>query len=65
MRNLKSLFLGCCFLLLTGASSFALQVGDPAPDFKALSTAGAIELSQALQQGPVVLALYYADFTPV
>ncbi len=65
MRYLKPLFLGCCFLLLTGVCSFALQVGDTAPDFKAISTAGAIDLSQTLQQGPVVLALYYADFTPV
>ena len=64
MRYLKHLALTCLVLLFTAVSSFALQVGDRAPDFQALSTTGAITLSQ-LQQGPVVLAFYYADFTPV
>ena len=48
-------------LLATKAA--ALQVGDTAPGFKAQSTAGEIELNEVLQEGPVVLALYYADFT--
>lgn len=42
----------------------SLQVGDTAPDFIADSTEGEITLSRRLLQGPVVLALYYADFTP-
>jgi peroxiredoxin len=49
-------------LLATNAS--ALQVGDKAPDFTARSTKGSIRLSQILDQRSVVLALYYADFTP-
>ena len=65
MRYLKHLSRTCLVLFLTAVSSFALQVGDTAPDFQALSTTGAISLSQLHQQGPVVLALYYADFTPV
>lgn len=65
MRYLKQLSLTCLALFLTAVSSFALQVGDTAPDFQALSTTGAITLSQQQQQGPVVLAFYYADFTPV
>jgi peroxiredoxin len=40
-----------------------LPVGASAPDFTAASTRGTIELARILQQGPVVLALYYADFT--
>ena len=64
MRYLKHLSLTCLVLFCTAVSSFALQVGDSAPDFQALSTSGAITLSQ-LQHGPVVLAFYYADFTPV
>ena len=65
MKMLKGSLLASCLLFFTVVSSFALQVGDTAPDFQALSTAGAINLAQSLQQGPVVLAFYYADFTPV
>ena len=49
---------------LLASKAAALQVGDVAPDFSATSTRGAIILSQILEQGPVGLALYYADFTP-
>ncbi len=48
-------------LLSTNAA--ALQIGDAAPDFTARSTEGELILSQVLKKGPVVLALYYADFT--
>lgn len=48
---------------LLASNAVALQVGDVAPGFSAVSTAGQIELSQVLEKGPVVLALYYADFT--
>ena len=65
MKSLKSLFISALMLFFITAPGFALQVGDSAPDFQAISTAGVINLSQALQQGPVVLAFYYADFTPV
>ena len=49
---------------LLDSTAGALQVGDAAPDFTAMSTRGEVTLSQALEKGPVVLALYYADFTP-
>jgi peroxiredoxin len=49
---------------LLAPNSAALQVGGVAPDFTALSTRGEFILSQALEKGPVVLALYFADFTP-
>ena len=61
---LKTVFLSCCSLLFA-ANSFALQVGDKAPEFTAISTAGEISLTDLLKKGPVVLAFYYADFTPV
>ena len=48
---------------LLASKAVALQVGDVAPDFIAPSTEGEIELSQIVEKGPVVLALYYADFT--
>jgi len=49
---------------LLASSDVTLQVGDDAPDFTAQSTRGEIELGRTLQNGPVVLALYPADFTP-
>ena len=48
---------------LLASKAIALQVGDVAPGFKLQSTAGEVELSRVLEKGPVVLALYYADFT--
>lgn len=40
------------------------QVGDPAPDFEAPSTAGTIRLSGYKGKKHLVLAFYFADFTP-
>lgn len=48
---------------LLSTKAAALQIGTEAPDFTVLSTVGEITLSQTLEKGPVVLALYYADFT--
>jgi peroxiredoxin Q/BCP len=42
-----------------------LQVGDRAPDFTAESTKGTVTLSQYRGEKHVVLAFYFADFTPV
>lgn len=49
---------------LLASKAVALRVGDVAPDFVASSTEGEIELSQVVEKGPVILAFYYADFTP-
>jgi peroxiredoxin len=48
---------------LLASKASALQIGDAAPAFSAPSTRGEIELSRTLEKGPVILALYYADFT--
>ena len=48
---------------LLASNAAALQIGDAAPDFTATSTVGEITLSKMIEKGPVVLALYYADFT--
>ena len=64
IKTLKTLLLSGCSLLFA-ANTYALQVGDQAPDFTALSTGGEISLAELLKTGPVVLAFYYADFTPV
>ena len=52
-------------LMLTPAVSFALDVGDKAPLFSGNSTQGDIELSEYVGKKNVVLALYFAVFTPV
>lgn len=49
---------------LLASNVSALEIGTPAPDFSATSTQGEIVLSQVLENGPVVLAYYPADFTP-
>lgn len=48
---------------LLASNAAALQIGAAAPDFNLMSTEGEISLSRILEKGPVVLALYYADFT--
>lgn len=45
--------------------SLALQAGDQAPQFKGNSTQGKIELADIIGKKNVVLALYFAIFTPV
>ena len=45
--------------------SLALQVGDRAPLFKGNSTQGVIELADLIGKKNIVLALYFAIFTPV
>jgi peroxiredoxin Q/BCP len=45
--------------------SDALEVGDKAPGFEGVSTHGNVILSEFEGNKHVVLALYYADFTPV
>ena len=49
---------------LLASNAEALQAGDAAPCFTAPSTLGEIQLSRVLEKGPVVMALYPADFTP-
>lgn len=52
-------------LLLSSIAAQALEIGTQAPLFSASSTRGEIVLADLLERGPVVLAFYYADFTPV
>lgn len=41
-----------------------LKVGEKAPEFEAPSTRGTIRLTDYLDKKHVVLAFYFADFTP-
>jgi alkyl hydroperoxide reductase subunit AhpC len=47
------------------AVSYALEVGDKAPLFDGESTEGTISLKSYFGEKHVVLAFYFADFTPV
>ena len=64
MRHLIILFVLAGFLVIPNTSN-ALNVGDKAPLFDAQSTEGTISLQSYLGQKNVVLAFYFADFTPV
>jgi peroxiredoxin len=45
--------------------ALALDIGDKAPLFESPSTHGNVILAEFQGKKNVVLALYYADFTPV
>jgi hypothetical protein len=64
LRHLFILLVLADFFVLPAISN-ALNVGDKAPFFDAVSTEGTINLQSYLGQKHVVLAFYYADFTPV
>ena len=54
------------FVLLFAALplvALALEAGQPAPDFEAESTMGAVKLSDYRGQKNVLLAFYFKDFT--
>jgi hypothetical protein len=60
------LFLLCiCMFLIAPAASLALEIGDKAPPFVGNATQGKIQLTDFLGKKNVVLALYFAAFTPV
>ena len=63
LRMLKSLLAGAA-LLLAAQSSYALQVGDKAPDFSLPSTKGAnVRLSDFAGKQSVVIFTYIGAFT--
>jgi hypothetical protein len=64
MRNVMSSLI-LVFIIFMPVISSALSVGDKAPGFEADSTHGTVILSEFTGKKNVVLALYYADFTPV
>jgi hypothetical protein len=52
-------------ILLTAAVSHSVSVGDVAPPFTATSTQGEISLADYKGTNNVVVAFYFAIFTPV
>jgi len=53
------------FLILFPILATALEVGDKAPQFEAISDKGPISLQDYRGKKNVVLAFYFADFSPV
>ena len=53
------------FLILFPVLATALEVGDKAPQFEAISDKGPISLQDYRGKKNVVLAFYFADFSPV
>ena len=63
LRLLKTLLAGATLMLATQAS-YALQVGDKAPDFSLPSTSGTnVRLSDFAGKQSVVIFTYFAAFT--
>ncbi len=61
----RILAVAAVLLLLFPAAASALEVGDTAPLFEAPSTRGVVRLADYRGKANVVLAFYFADFTPV
>lgn len=63
---IETLILSAAALLIAAPAPLAAppQAGDPAPLFEAPSTHGTIRLADFRGRKPVVLAFYFADFTP-
>ena len=64
MKRLFRGMLTAAWVALSGFAAHALEVGTPAPDFTGESTKGTVRLSD-LRGKHVILAFYFADFTPV
>ncbi|MDX1777099.1 MAG: redoxin domain-containing protein [Desulfobulbales bacterium] len=64
MKNIVTIFL-TGFLFLVPVLSAALEIGDVAPLFEADSDKGPVKLLDYRGKKNVVLAFYFADFTPV
>lgn len=63
LRLLKTLLAGATLMLATQAS-YALQVGDKAPDFSLPSTSGTnVRLSDFAGKQSVVIFTYFAAYT--
>lgn len=67
MKRYTTVFMSLVFfgLLTLPVISFGLEVGDKAPSFSVDSTQGQIALDDFIGKKNVVLARYYAVFTPV
>jgi peroxiredoxin Q/BCP len=65
MKKRAKGFLTAASAMLGTLRARALEIGQSVPLFSAESTRGTIHLGDLLGEKSVVLAFYYADFTPV
>jgi len=63
MRITLVLFLAAA-LILAASPALALSVGDQAPTFTAQSNQGEVSLADYLEKKNVILAFYFAIYTP-
>jgi thioredoxin-dependent peroxiredoxin len=65
MKKLAIGLLTASLVMLADLGAQAIEVGQSVPLFRAGSTQGPVHLGDLLGKKHLVLALYYADFTPV
>lgn len=65
MKKLVKGLLTAASVMIGTMSAQALEIGQSVPLFSAESTQGTIHISDLLGEKNLVLAFYYADFTPV
>ncbi len=65
MKKLVKGLLTAASVMIGTMSAQALEIGQSVPLFSAESTRGTIHISDLLGEKNLVLAFYYADFTPV
>lgn len=65
MKKLVKGFVTAAYVAASALGAQALEIGQSVPLFSAESTQGPIVSSELLGEKHLVLAFYYADFTPV
>lgn len=65
MQKLVKGLLTAAWVVVSALGADALEVGQSTPLFTGESTQGTIHLSDILGEKNLVLAFYFADFTPV
>ena len=65
MTMRRTMLMLLCLFMLWPVSAYAIEIGREAPDFKKKSSQGQVQLSEYEGRKNVVLALYFAVFTPV
>jgi len=65
MKKLARGLITAAWVAASAVGAQALEVGTSVPLFTATSTQGEIRLGDLLGKQHLVLAFYYADFTPV
>lgn len=65
MKKLIKGFITAAWIAFSAIGAQALEVGQSVPLFTGESTQGTIHLGEIIGEKHLVLAFYFADFTPV